>query len=101
MKTYWILIASSLVGTGIVFLLHNLAIVTASIGWPIIILTLGLGLILADYKDPSGYIVMAISPVCYFISRYQMWHKLWPVVLILAGIAVFLRHIIRKKQSKD
>lgn len=101
MKTYWIFVAASLVGVGIIFLLHNLGVVGVGDGWPIIILTLGLGFIFTDHKDPSGYIIFALAPICYFVSKYQMWNKLWPLVLIMAGIAVFLRHIIQKKRHQE
>ena len=89
-----------LITLGAIFVLDRLFILDVYTSWPLILVTIGVGLFLFNPQTLAGWIVGGIGVilfVVYFVFAFfpgiEAWSDLvWPVILIIIGVLLLYRY---------
>lgn len=99
-----------LIGLGAVFLLQNFGMVDAGdIGswWPVVLIGFGISSIIApkDAGAASGGVILAGMGAYFLLRRFGVvdWglREIWPVLLLLCGIALIGRSISERRAARS
>jgi predicted membrane protein len=95
-----------LITLGVLIILHKMNVWGFSLSWPVLLIVIALGTLIQRIGDLGGWIIGCVG-VFFLISEnlevriYTIATFLLPVILILAGLNVLMKHFKRKDDDPD
>lgn len=94
---------------GALFLLDRLYLLDVHTSWPLLLVTVGLGLFLHNPRTLAGWIIGGIGIIFFvvnfvidFFPGFEAWTDLvWPIILIIIGALLLYRYYHDRVQPKD
>jgi hypothetical protein len=95
-----------LITIGGLIILHKMEVWEFSHSWPLLLIVIALGTIIQRVRDLGGWIIGCVGLVFFLAENIGMeiWtivNLLLPLLLILVGINIVIRHFGKKKEDPD
>jgi len=89
-----------LITLGCLIILNNMEIYGFDKSWPILLLVIAFGMLIQKFKDIGGWLILVVGIIFFLIKNWGLnlhvlGTYLLPLILIILGINVFVKH--RKK----
>jgi predicted membrane protein len=95
-----------LIALGVLIILHKMGVWAFSVSWPLLLIVIALGTLIQHVRDLGGWIIGCVGLV-FLVSEnldmriYSIATFLMPLLLILAGINVLMKHFNKKGEDND
>ncbi|NCA84908.1 MAG: hypothetical protein EOM83_04950 [Clostridia bacterium] len=99
-----------IIAAGIVLLLDGLGVVPWEvrrilISWPMLLIVAGIYSLFSDQHRVLGYLLLGVGGFFminkFYFFNISFWQVVWPLVLIVIGVSIILKHNNTRRQLSD